>query len=420
MQLGKTKRISGALASATCALLGAGSAQAEDHGWKFDTAVLLYDEKDRVQAVEPVIKAQKTFAGEKILNLKLVVDSLTGASPNGAAASNNVETYTRPSGRGDFTVPAGEIPLDDTFKDSRAQFSVGWEQPINRLTRYSVGANISNEYDYQSLSFNAGLSRDFNRKNTTASVGLSFASDTIDPQGGIPTPYSQMTPAGEDPSRESPDDSKTIVDIVLGATQVINPNWLMQLNYSLSQADGYLNDPFKGISQLDETGRPVSFIYESRPDSRSKNSLFWGNKYHLGYGDTVDLSYRYMTDDWDITSHTIDFRYRWNITPKFYVEPHLRFYQQSEAEFYRHSLAQGETIPTDISADYRLADFDATTIGAKFGYRISRDKIITFRAERYEQSGNTSTNDLIGIQKSYDAFPELEATIVQIGYSFKW
>ena len=30
-------------------------------------------------------------------------------------------------------------------------------------------------------------------------------------------------------------------------------------------------------------------------------------------GNVLDLSYRYMTDDWEIDSHTVDVRYRWPI-----------------------------------------------------------------------------------------------------------
>jgi hypothetical protein len=85
-------------------------------------------------------------------------------------------------------------------------------------------------------------------------------------------------------------------------------------------------------------------------------------------GKVLDLSYRYMTDDWEIDSHTVDLRFRWPLGDRSYVEPHIRYYSQSEAEFYRSSLIDGEALPEYASADYRLGNFDAVTVGAKYGW----------------------------------------------------
>lgn len=423
MQLTKKNRIGAALASASCALLGvqqASAAETDELGWKIDAALLYYTEQDRVQATEPTIKAQKTFANEQKLNLNLVVDTLTGASPNGAAPTDVVQTFTRPSGVGSYTVPAGDIPLDDTFHDTRVQIGAGWEAPINRLTRYNIGANFSNEYDYTSLSVNGGLSRDFNKKNTTLSIGMAYAADSLSPEGGIPTPLASMAAPGAVQPRDGNDDTKDVVDVVIGLTQVITPRLLMQFNIGLSESSGYLNDPFKIVSIVDANGRPLDYIYENRPDSRSKQTLFWSSKYHLPMGDTLDVSYRFMTDDWGIDSHTLDFHYRWNITDTVYLQPHLRWYQQSAADFYRHSLAASEPLPHEVSADYRLAEFDATTLGLKFGYLLGENKEFSARLESYQQRGDSSPSDAIGVQKNYDMFPDLDALIFQVGYSFSF
>ena len=421
MQLTKKGKITGALASATCALLGTQAATAAEtghDGWKVDTALLYYSEKDRVDAVEPTIKAQKTFEGDRKLNLNLVVDTLTGASPNGAAPTDVVQTFTRPSGNGSYTIAPGDIPLDDTFHDTRVQVGASWEAPIDRVTRYNVGTNISKEFDYSSIGISGGLSRDFNKKNTTLSLGLSLAADTLEPEGGIPTPLASMAAEDTPQPRDDDSDTKNVTDIVFGITQVINPRMLMQFNLSVSQADGYLNDPFKIVSIVDVDGRPLDYIYENRPDSRTKQSFFWSTKYHLERGDTVDFSYRYMTDDWGINSHTLDFHYRWNMSDVMYLQPHLRLYQQTEADFYRHSLADSEPVPDEVSADYRLAEFDATTIGVKFGYKLADDREFNVRLESYQQRGDTSPSDAIGVQKNYDMFPDLDAMILQVGYSF--
>lgn len=430
MQLiNKKTGIKGALAGATCALLGIQAAHAADNqadkvqNWKIDTAFLSYSEKDRVDANETNIRAQRTFSDDRKLNLNFVADTLSGASPNGAAPSDQPQTFTSPSGNKDYVIEAGEIPLDDTFHDMRTQIGASWEAPLGRVTRYNVGTNISSEYDYQSFSLSGGLSRDFNKKNTTLSLGGSYAADAISPEGDIPIPKSAMEAAGDPQNRDASSESKDVFDIVFGVTQVINATTLMQFNLSLSQSDGYLNDPFKIVSVVDSNGRPTQYIYESRPDSHTKTGFYWDTKHHFSWDDTIDLSYRFMTDDWGIDSHTVDLHYVWNITEKLYAEPHLRFYQQTAADFYRHSILDGESVVTDdeyVSADYRLAEFDATTLGFKVGYKMANNSEFNVRLESYEQKGDTQPADAVGVQKNYDMFPDLEATIIQVGYSFKF
>ncbi len=412
------------ITAATCALLAATSVQslaAEDKGWQVDSAVLLYQEKDRVEAVEPAIRATKKFDNDSILNLKVVVDTLTGASPSGATATDKPVTYTRPSGNGSYITPAGEIPLDDTFKDTRTQLSVGYDAPLGDTSRYSVGLNVSSEFDYESMGISGSWQKDFNQRNTTFMLGLAYASDTIKPKGGIPTPFASMQPAGIDPVREGTDDSKQVTDFIIGLTQVINRNTLMQFNYSYGQSSGYLNDPFKIVSVIDSvTGDTLDNIYEARPEDRTKQSLFWKTKYHTPWSDTVDFSVRLMSDDWGIDSTTLDFKYRWNISPKWYVEPHVRLYSQTSADFYVHSLPDNGPTTAYLSADYRLAEFDATTYGAKVGYKLSERAEFNIRAELYEQTGDSNPGDAIGLQRQQDLYPDLEATILQFGYTFRW
>jgi hypothetical protein len=412
-------KITNLLAAAACSLLNQTSAAQEVPGWYLDSAVLGYSEKDRVNAVEPVLSVTRVFKDGKKLNLTFVADSLTGASPNGATISDSPQTFTRPSGRGKFTTDAGDLPLDDTFKDSRSALSVQYEFPLNRLTRLSTGLAYSDEYDYASVGFNATLARDFNLKNTTVSLGIAYAIDSIEPEGGLPVPLAS-TSLPWDQQRQGSDDDKTVVDFLVGVTQIINRQTLMQLNYSYSQSDGYLTDPFKILSLADGiTGETSGYVYDSRPDTRGKNSVYWKTKYSRDNGDIVDVSYRYLWDDWDITSHTIDARYRLNLSEKLYVEPHVRYYNQEAAGFFAHSLVSGQTLPVNASSDYRLGAFNGITFGSKFGYRLNDRSEINFRVEAYEQQGDTVGNP-IGIQNNYDMFPDLEATIFQIGYSYRF
>lgn len=435
MNNNKPKTAAAKLATATCALLGTAATvpvhAQEEPEWEFDTALLYYGENDnRVQDISLNVLALRNFVDDRVLTLSLGVDTLTGATPIGAMPFNGPQTFTSPSGLAVATRPANEIPLDDTFLDTRVALSANWQQPWGRLNTISAGLSASKEFDYLHLGANFKVSRDFNQRNTTVSFGLALASDELDPIAGAPTPMTPMLDVG-DLSNRMGDQSKDVLDLVLGVTQVINRNLLVQLNYSFSKADGYLNDPFKIVGIVDPTtGDPViriptpgvsgpshEYLFESRPDERTKNSFFGQAKYYMG-GKVLDASYRYMTDDWDIDSHTLDLRYRLPVGDRSYLEPHVRYYTQSHADFYRTSLANGSPLPVNASADYRLGEFDAITVGVKYGWKTESDNEWNARLELYSADGSVPGDLLIGNQAGRDIYPDLDAIIFQIGYRF--
>ena len=429
------KQISATLATATCALLGGtmpAPVQAqEEPNWDFNTAFLYYREDDnRVQDLSFNVLAIRNLVDDRSLTLGLAIDSLTGATPNGAIEQNVPQTFTRPSGNSTYTIRAGSLPLDDTFLDTRVALSANWQQPLGRLYELNVGASLSGEYDYWHFGVNAKLSRDFNNRNTTVFAGLALATDRIDPEGGTPLPLTPMLDVGNLSNRTGKE-SKDVIDLILGVTQVVSRNLLVQLNYSLSDNSGYLTDPYKIISVVDgvtgdtvprtpppgETGPSHVFLFESRPSTRTKHSLYGHAKYYMN-GKVLDASYRYMTDDWDIDSHTIDLRYRWPLGATSYLEPHFRFYTQTHANFYTTSLVDSAALPAYASNDYRLGDFDATTVGLKFGWKTAGDNDMSVRLELYQQRGDIPAGNLIGNQVGLVKYPDLDAVIAQFSYRF--
>jgi opacity protein-like surface antigen len=439
----KPANIHGALTAATCALLGSvavAPVQAqEDPNWDFDTALLFYGEdNDRVQDLSLSLLARRNFLDDRTLTLGITADALTGASPNGALPQSFPQTFTAPSGNKAYTANADELPIDATFRDTRVALTVNWEQPLGRLYKANIGASFSKEYDYLHTGLNAKLSRDFNDRNTTLSGGLAIARDQIDPVGGVPIGLTLMPNVSE---REDEDDdaggsgrggdeTKDLFDIVFGVTQVISRNLLVQVNYAYSDSSGYLSDPYKILTVIDGiTGDAVPlaptpgvdgpghvYLYEQRPADRVKQSLYTQAKYFMN-DKVLDISYRYMTDDWQIDSHTVDLRYRWPIGSG-YVEPHLRFYTQSAADFYRLSLVDGDPLPAFASADPRLGEFDAITVGAKYGWKTRHGNDMNIRLELYQQFSSISGDQLIGNQSNQDNVPDLNAIIVQFGYLF--
>lgn len=426
----KKINIKAALTLATTALLGTNvQAQTEEDTWDFDSAFLFYSEADRVSAAEGIFSAKKTFKNDDVLSLKLTVDALTGASANGAVAQPTVQTFTRPSGKGQYDIAPNDTPLDDTFHDTRVQLNAQWTQAIAPDYTVSGGVHLSKEYDYLSLGLNGNVAIDFNQKNSTISFGASYFQDTFTPEGGIPKPFTSMLIGDSNSSdwdnefaqtRLGSEDDKTTADILLGFTQVINRRMIMQFNYSYSMVDGYLNDPFKILSVVDSDGMSQDYVYENRPDQRTKQSAFMQSMYHF---DTtvLDLSYRYMWDDWDIDSHTIDSHFRIPMGNNSYLQPHFRYYQQGAAEFYRPFINQADfesSPPQFASADYRIGEMTAFTVGLKYGMTVGHGDELSFRLEYYRQTPTNAGFEAPGVLAELELYEPIEAIIAQVTYSF--
>lgn len=426
-----TKRIRESLALATCSLLATSpqSSTAEEYQtpWEIDSSLLIYSEKDRVSAFKPVLALRKEIGDDEFLGFRLVADALTGASPNGAAPTDILQTFTSPSGEGTYTTPANEIPLDSSFEDFRLAASTDWEKPLTDTLKGVFGFNFSIEHDYISYGLSSTFNKDFNQKQTTLTLEASINFDSVKPEGGAPIGLTTTTTTvpGPPPSGDDDDDgkSKNVAELLIGITQIINRFTLTQMNYSIGKSDGYLNDPYKILSVLANDGsgdlRAADFyVYEKRPDNRTYQSLFWKGVHQLANEDVINLSYRYFWDDWDITSHTVDLRYRWEIGGGHYLQPHVRYYQQNSASFYRQTLIDGEELTLDFaSADYRLGNFTNQTLGLKYGILFANGAEINLRIETIQQRGETESSDAIGKLQNLKLYPDMDASIIQAGIS---
>lgn len=420
------------LAVASCALLQAGTqtaqAEADAGDWDIDTAFLYYSEADsRVSVFEPVITAEKEINEDEFLKFKVVYDVLTGSTPYGAIATKSAQTFTKPSGNSNYTTPANEQPLNSSFRDTRIAFGADWTLPIDRLKRVTLGGNFSNEFDYNSLAASATYAQDSSDRNRTYTVGLGYTSDEWDPVGGKNPELEFMIDGNFDQGNKGGTDTKTTTDIMLGLTQVINRSTIMQFNLGISDSSGYLTDPYRFISVLDANGLPTvddgtanafPYRYEKRPDTRTRNTFFWRTATHLTE-DVINFSYRYFTDDWGVNSHTLDFRYRYELGGNHYLQPHIRYYSQSAADFFVNYLNAGEALPDYASADYRLSEFVGTTFGLKYGMVMDNNSEFTIRLEAMNQT-YTVSDPVLPEQQGLDIAPDLNALIFQMGYNFYW
>ena len=351
---------------------------------------------------------------------------MSGSSPNGALTSPQPQTFASPSAkslaqaRHLYTVGAGHFPVDPNYSDARIAGGVGWTHPLTRLTRATVGGKFSYEDDFYSGTVSAGLEHDFNDKNTTVSVGMNSENDFLQPIGGTPTPrsdYALFEKGGHE--------TKHGVGVLAGVTQVLSRNWITLANISVDRFSGYLNDPYKIVSVLDTAGSPVEYVYENRPDSRTRRSVYWESRAGWGQG-SLAADARYMADNWGIRSETAELRLRWWLPGREqYLEPSARWYRQNAADFFRPWVSDSAPLPADVSADFRLAAFHALTYGLKYGCKLTdhlgrfgRDTTeINVRLEYYEQSlrGNPAAPAALS---GLDLYPKLQALLLQAGFSY--
>ena len=426
----RRRKLRKTLLASTCVLLGVTpKAMAAKGDWAIDSSALFYSETGGIQVLEPAVQAKQDLGNGSFLTWNMVGDVLTGATPTGGMPSSQVQTVSGPSGKKQTTIAPGNTPKNDYFHDLRAAVSATWSQPLGDVWQLDLGGSVSLEDDFRSLGVNTLLVRNFNENNTTLATGVSYEYDNVAPKGGIPDPL-HIVPAGSTlPIAHSR--TKSLKDALIGVTQVINQDWLAQLNFSFGDSRGYLTNPYKQVSviasqTLPQTpqGDPLYQIYENRPPTREQRALYLRNKVYLG-GNVLDVTYRYGWDTWNIHSNTLDVRYRWALGDHYYLQPEVRYYHQGAAYFYQRGLLNSEALPAYVSADYRLASFTGRTVGIEFGTRVGAGHWLPpgrliFRIAHYSQGGGTQTNVDIGTQRQFDLFPGLSANIVQADYSFKF
>jgi hypothetical protein len=255
----------------------------------------------------------------------------------------------------------------------------------------SFGGGYSREHDYASKYFNSGASLDLNKKLTTLNFAASVAFDDIQPS---PSGYTGLKYI--DPDFKA---HKTSQQYLLGVSQIINKDSLMQSNMTFGYHSGYLTDPYKQVNvfgKYDSNGTlfdiyPNSgIIQEVRPGDRFEWA--WLNQYIRNFDQfnhaALHTDYRFSTNTWGINAHTFETSWYQPIKDGWMVIPRFRYYSQDQADFYQPvfdgvvNISNPNVLSTlegvsAYSSDYRLAGFGTLSGGIKFSKEFTEIKHVT-------------------------------------------
>lgn len=326
----------------------------------------------RITVNAPSIYALMPIAGTWSIALSGTADAVSGASPRSHTTVSSASRMKDERSAGDLRV---------TRHWSRASLTLG-------------GA-YSTEHDYRSTSLSALVRLASEDNNRSWAFGVGYANDKINPVNNIVV-----------------DETKRTTDLLLGVTQVLTPNDLVQVNLTYAGGRGYYNDPYK--------------FPDNRPRERNQYVVLtrW-NHYLTDFNATLRLTYRYYQDNFKVRAHTVTGEWAQALSDGWTVTPLLRYHTQTAAFFYYDPIDARDSIPASynpsntnqyLSADQRLSAFGAVSVGLKVTKQLQKDWIADARIEYYHQRGDiqflggTGSTDLapfsarfleFGVQKKF-------------------
>ncbi|MEQ1545212.1 DUF3570 domain-containing protein [Methyloglobulus sp.] len=252
----------------------------------------------------------------------------------------------------------------ETRKQGDFKLSYDWDE-----VSASIGGGVSIENDYESHFGNVGGRFDFNQKQTTLNVDLSYTnSETkaiLDHDSLVSV---QNAPPGQIDILENLGKAKFLHDnrqdwsTHLGLTQVLSKDALVSADFSYTRSTGYMGNPYKGvaIAFIDpgrQLGAPkngynstVFSLLEQRPEERNQWNV--GGRY-VQYVEPLDAAlhfdYRFAADDWGIQSHTFEADWVQPLGAGWTVTPRIRYYSQDAANFYAPWLVTQQAFSKNVT-----------------------------------------------------------------------
>jgi hypothetical protein len=254
---------------------------------------------------------------------------------------------------------------DEPFTELRHEFGVRLGQRIGPAL-LGASYSYSSESDYWAHMASLSAAVDLFQKNTTLALSLAYNHDTVGRRMG-PTSYGVLG-------------SLDALHVILGWSQVLTKNMLLNFNYDLSivgfgdKDNGYQANAYRMVNL---GGSPAP---DTLPFQRIRHALSAGIHFAIPLDNSVvpylafRPSYRFYVDDWSVIAHTPELR---TFLPLGPTELRLtgRFYRQGQASFW-NDLGDGVPFyPSNVGKECSACTSDTVRAGK---YYTADPKLSTF------------------------------------------
>jgi len=327
---------------------------------------LQYDENnDRVSVSAPTLSASYDIGTDYTVKADFVHDAVSGATP--VWQSDTASGASKRDDSGDY------VYKNQEFKEARNAGSVMLTTRFDNRDELYTGIDISRESDFDSKSLSAEYMHYTDKShNQSINIGASFAYNEI-------LSYDYDTGSGA-----SAKETATSINLQGGIAQVLSESSSAKAEAFVIVDDGYLTNPHATVVRNYGTAEQ-KLTTEKRPDKRTAYGANLKYISMIGNDVSYQANYRFYTDDWDISSHTIDNDIYYAMNDDLTFGLGLRYYTQTEASFYneKKDFFKNEEL---ASSDERLSSFNALTYKASVDYTINDDISYNLGAEFYSQS----------------------------------
>lgn len=239
-------------------------------------------------------------------------------------------------------------------------------------TTINVGHTTSEENDYEAKNYRLDLSRAFFSEMTTISAGFSLGDDDI-------------SRSDDEDAAVRFNDSLERRNYRFGVSQILSKNLLLNVNYESVIDEGFLQNPYRQIIELDcapDTANPsscsASLQSENYPRTRNSDAFSVKLSWHLPWSAALKTKASYFSDSWGIDGASVSVDYTHRLSPNLIADFRARAYAQGDAKFYANEFFTSNSTSEDFRGrDKELSEHSSFSIGLGASYRHEMDRFFT-------------------------------------------
>jgi hypothetical protein len=323
----------------------------------------------------PVLNIKQKIA-KVFVDFTQRIDAITSASIRNSAAPARADAITGASAHHGFDDLRNASTLSGSYEEDEKT--------------YTLGGYFSSEKDYLGRAIFMSYGENFNLENTHAQVAFSSSSDLWDPSI----------------DRELNRYDRKNHELTLSLTQVITPNHLIGLGYSISKSEGFLGSPYLYLYGKNVTS------FERLPNSKLTAGFNLKGIHKLNANNSLHWQYNYADNDWENSAHTLALNNYYHYDDKHLIGTHFRHYNQSGA-FFEQDPDSYTNNSKYIMADYRYGTYSTTTLGASDNFKLSDTLTLKSAINYYQTSEHILIKRWNGTGSVQAFFGSLSLTLVR-------